>query len=375
MASATADRLASIDELDAIVDTDAHVTEGVDDFLPYMHDRDRGLRKMVERAAFPLHDIYAVSHPLPPFQHSKPFGDVYEDTPEEPFEAKLDQMDEFGLDYSILNPTVNLALATVSNSRLAVALARAYNDWIVDTFLDHGDGRILSSILAAPQRPDLAAEEIDRLAGEDAMVAVHIPETGLDPPAGHPRYDPIYEAASANDLPVLFHSGSGATGKAFPVVRNGAETYAEDHAVVHPFSNMWTLTSLLFQGLPERFPGVDWVLQESGIAWVPYMVWRLDDHYLELADELPILTRLPSEYVAESVYFTTQPLGHTAEHPEHLAWAIEMAGAGNVMYSSDLPHPDFDPPEELFDRIRSHFDAATVRGIMGETAREVFDLR
>lgn len=374
MASTADERLSSVAQLDAIVDTDAHVTEGVDDFLPYMHEDHRGLRKMVERSAHPLHDIYSISHPLPPFQHSKPFGDVYDDTPDEPFEAKLDQMDEFGLDFSILNPTVNLALTTVENSRLAVALARAYNDWILDEFIDGGDGRIVSTILAAPHRPDKAAEEIDRLADEDGMVGVQIPATGLNPPAGHRRYDPIYEAAQDHGLPVCYHSGSGGTQKAFPMVRNYSETYAEDHAVVHPFSHMWNLTTMLFQGLPERFPDIDWVLQESGIGWIPYMIWRLDDHYLELADEVAILNRLPSDYIAERFYFSTQPLGHTARNPEHLAWALEMAGPDRIMYSSDLPHPDFDPPEELFDRIKGHFDDETIRGIMGETATEVFAL-
>ncbi len=373
MAQATADRLASIEEVDLVVDTDAHVTESIDDFLPYMEERDRGLRRIVEEAHHPLHDIYSVSHPLPPFMHMQPFGDVYGDASTNQAEAKLAEMEEFGLDYSILNPTVNLSLTTVKNTRLAVALARAYNSWMLDEFLDDHPG-IRSTILAAPHRPDLAAEEIDRLAGEDGMVGVQIPATALNPPAGSRQYDPIYRAAQDHDLPVLFHSGSGATHEAFPLQRMHAETYAEDHAVVHPFSHMWNLTTMLFQGLPVRFPDLDWVLQESGIGWIPYMIWRLDDHYLECSDEVAILERLPSEYIAEKFYFSTQPLGHTARDPTHLAWALEMAGAENIMYSSDLPHPDFDPPEELFDRIRGHFDAGTVQAMMGGTATEVFDL-
>ncbi|MEF8822280.1 MAG: amidohydrolase family protein, partial [Halovenus sp.] len=153
------------------------------------------------------------------------------------------------------------------------------------------------------------------------------------------------------------------------------ETYAEDHAMVHPFTAMWNLTTMLFRGVPERFPDLKFVFQEAGIGWIPYTLWRLDDHYLELSDEIPALDRLPSEYVHEQFYFTTQPLGHTARNPEHLAMAIEMAGPDNLMYSSDLPHPDFDPPEELFDRINGHFDRETVAGIMGETACEVYDLK
>jgi predicted TIM-barrel fold metal-dependent hydrolase len=369
-----ANRIRSLDSVDVIVDTDAHVTESIDDLVAYMDDDHEGIRRIIEDAAHPSHDVYSVAHPLPPFIHTEAFGDVYGDKPTGTVEAKRSEMEEFDLDYSILGPTLNLALATVNNDHAAVALANAYNSWVLDQFID-ADETIRTPVVAAPQVPERAAEEIDDRAGEDGVVAVTIPSTGLVPPAGHRIYDPIYEAAEDNDLPVMFHSGSGATADIFPVMRKWAETYAEDHAMVHPFTAMWNLTTMLFRGVPERFPDLTFVFQEAGIGWIPYTLWRLDDHYLELSDEIPALDRLPSEYVHEQFYFTTQPLGHTARNPEHLAMAIEMAGPDNLMYSSDLPHPDFDPPEELFDRINGHFDRETVAGIMGGTACEVYDLK
>jgi len=369
-----AGRIRSLDGVETVVDTDAHVTESVDDMLAYMDDAHEGVRRIIDDAANPGHDVYSVAHPMPPFIHSEAFGDVYSDTPTGTVESKRQEMDEFDLDYSILNPTLNLGLATVNNDHAAVALANAYNSWILDRFVDGGDDRIRTPVVVAPQKPSKAAEEIDDRASEDGVVGVQIPSTGLVPPPGHEWYDPIYRAAQDNDLPVLFHSGSGATADIFPVMRKWAETYAEDHAVVHPFTAMWNLTTMLFRGVPERFPDLEFVFQEAGVGWIPYTCWRLDDHYLELADEIPHLTQLPSEYVNERFSFSTQPLGHTPRNPEHLAQAIEMAGPGNVMYSSDLPHPDFDPPEELFDRINGHLDPADVEAIMGGTATEVFDL-
>lgn len=373
MAQVEQTELTDVSDLDVIVDSDAHVAEGITDFLPYMAEEHTGLKRIVDQAAHPLHDIYSVSHAMPPFQHSERQRELYADSQPGHLEAKQEELDEFDLDYGILNPTVNLSLTSVNNTRLAVALARAYNSWMLDTFLDE-DARMKSPILVAPQKPDRAAEEIDRLADEPGIVGIQIPFTGLIPPAGHRQYDPIYQAAADHDLPVFYHSGSGTTHEVFPHQRKWAETYAEDHAMVHPFSHMWNFTNMIFTGLPERFPGVDFVLQEAGIAWIPYWVWRLDDHYLSLADEVPMLNQLPSAYVDECFYFSTQPLGHTAKNPDHLAWAIEMAGPGNIMYASDLPHPDFDPPNELFDRINTHFDAETVRNILGETAIDVFDL-
>lgn len=368
-----ADRKRSLQQLDIVVDTDAHVTERLEEVLEYMDEEYAGIRRIIAEAAHPAHDVYSVAHPLPPFIHSEAFGDVYGDHPTGTVEAKKKEMKEFGLDYSILNPTLNLALSTVNNDQAAVALANAYNAWILDQFVDARE-HIYTPLVVAPQHPEKAADEIDDRAGEEGVVGVMMPSTGLVPPAGHRQYDPIYEAAQANDLPLLLHSGSGATADSFPVVRKWAETYAEDHAVVHPFTAMWHLTTMLFRGVPERFPDLDVVIQEAGVGWIGYTLWRLDDHYLELSDEIPYLNRLPSDYVEEQFYFTTQPVGHTAKNPGHLAKAIEMAGPGNVMYSSDLPHPDFDPPEELFDRIQGHLEPEAVDAIMGKTALEVFDI-
>ncbi|ESS07284.1 MAG: putative metal-dependent hydrolase [uncultured archaeon A07HB70] len=374
MTQHAAGRARTLDSVDAVVDTDAHVTESVDQLLEYMDPADEGLRRIIEDAAHPEHDIYSVAHPTPPFIHTDAFGDVYGDHPTGTVEAKRSEMAEFGLDYSVLNPTLGLALATVNNDRAAVALAKAYNAWILDQFVDDGQGDILTPVLVPPQAPDKAAEIIDDRADEPGVVGVQIPSTGLVPPPGHRWYDPLYEAAEENDLPVMFHSGSGATADIFPVLRKWAETYAEDHAMVHPFTAMWNLTSMLFQAVPERFPDLQFVFQEAGVGWIPYTKWRLDDHYLELSDEVPGLEQLPSKYIDERFHFSTQPLGYTGDHPDHLAKMIELVGPETLMYSSDLPHPDFDPPEELYDRVRGHLDDEAVRGIMGETATDVFDL-
>jgi predicted TIM-barrel fold metal-dependent hydrolase len=370
----TAESIDALEDLDRVIDTDAHVTESLGDVLPYVEDRYSGVREIIERAEHPLYDVYTINHPTPPSIHSE-FGDIYgqDDAPTRRRDAKLGEMAEFGIDRGILDPTLNLALNTVDEPTYATALANAYNSWLLDSFLDDED-RLVGNILVAPQRPDRAAEEIDRLAGEESFVGVQIPSTGLVPPAGHRQYDPIYEAAAEHGLPVAFHGAASATFHNFASMRRWNETYAEDHALVHPFTQMWNLTTMLYRGTFERFPGLDVVFQESGIAWVPYLKWRLDDHYMELSDDLPLLTRLPSEYVDESVYFTTQPLGLTAANPKHLSQAIEMTGPGNVMYASDLPHADFDPPSELFDRIHSEFDPTTVRGMMGETAAGLYGL-
>jgi len=367
--------LDSVEALETVVDADAHVLESVDDYAGYIDDRYSGVRRIVERARNPTNDIYSSTHSMPTLAEYTDYTYEYAGKVVDAGDRQtvlLEEMEEFGIDHAVVDPTLNLSLTTVENRLTAAALANAYNAWMLDEVVADND-RLKTNVLVAPQKPAEAAEEIDRRADEDDVVGVFVPATGLVPPAGHGRYDPIYEAAEDNDLPVVFHGGAGATMHGFPTQRRWNETYAENHVIVHPFSQMWNVTSMMFHGIPERFPDLEFVVQEAGIAYVPYLTWRLDDHYLELSDEIPALERLPSSYVDDQFYFTTQPLGHTAKNPGHMATMMELVGPELVMYASDLPHPDFDPPSELFDRIR-RLDDTDVRGMMGETAADVFDL-
>ena len=108
-----------------------------------------------------------------------------------------------------------------------------------------------------------------------------------------------------------------------------------------------TLTSLVFEGVFERFPKLKVVLIEGGFAWAPALCWRMDKHWERMREEVPHLKRPPSEYVREHVWFTTQPI-EEPDHPQHLAEVIDWLGWDRLMFSTDYPHWDFDDPQHAF---------------------------
>lgn len=363
--------LRSTDDLDVIVDADAHSWEDVSTIAPYIDDGYQGVKDLYFDNES-VNEIFtldaATPHAFPERlyrseDHGK--GENYG------YEHKINEMDDFDIDYSYLTPTLSLGINTISNDRAAVAMANGFNNYTVEEFLD--DGRVKGAVTVAPQKPDLAAEEIDRFADERGIEAVSIPMTGLDFGAGHEFYDPIYEAAQDNDLVVTYHPVNSGMTTELPTLYSKCQTWSEQHVFGHMFSNMIGLSMMMFRGLPERFPDLEFVIQEAGIAWAANLKLRLDDHYMEHADEIPYLERLPSEYMDEQFYFTTQPLGMPS-NPRHLAYMIEIVGPDSVMYSADLPHVDFDPPSELFDRVRAHFDADELQKMMGGNAVEVFNM-
>jgi len=59
--------------------------------------------------------------------------------------------------------------------------------------------------------------------------------------------------------------------------------------------------------LPERFPKLKVVWIESGIAWLPFMIQRLDNEYMMRSSECPGLKKLPGEYITD-MFYTSQPM-------------------------------------------------------------------
>ncbi len=71
--------------------------------------------------------------------------------------------------------------------------------------------------------------------------------------------------------------------------------------------NIVHMTNWVVNGMPERFPKLKSVWIESGLAWVPFLMQRLDNEYMMRSSEVPSLKRKPSDYMRE-MYYTTQPM-------------------------------------------------------------------
>ena len=130
------------------------------------------------------------------------------------------------------------------------------------------------------------------------------------------------------------------------------------------------LGQLGLNALPERFPNLKVIWIESGLAWVPFIMQRLDSEYMFRSSEAPGLKKLPSEYIRE-MYFSSQPMER--QNMKALEFNLDMISAETqLLYASDWPHQDFDLPSTIFDL--PFLSEQAKRNILGETALKLFNL-
>jgi len=130
------------------------------------------------------------------------------------------------------------------------------------------------------------------------------------------------------------------------------------------------MTNWIINGLPERFPKLPVLWVESGLAWIPYLMQRLDHEYQMRSCEAPLLKKLPSEYMRD-MFYTSQPLEKT--NLKLLRATMEAFAADTqLLYASDWPHWDFDPPSAITGLPFLSTEAK--RNILGLNAARVFKL-
>ena len=258
-------------------------------------------------------------------------------------------LDKNGLRRAVLTFGDDSHVAGHHNPYFATELARACNDWSVERWLSR-DERLASSILVGSQLPVEAAAEVRRHAGNPRMVQVMLVDNPLGYGFGHPVFHPIYEAAQETGRPVAVHGGAG--GWANPPSTGGGSvnTYFETHTL-WPQAMQTHLVSFIAHGVFEKYPLLRLLLIEGGSAWLPSLLWRLDTEYKGLRREIPWVRRLPSEYFADHVWVSSQPLEISPRREQVIELLRSMGLEDKLVYSSDYPHWDADEVDYLSTRL------------------------
>jgi len=204
-----------------------------------------------------------------------------------------ERLDEIGLDFVILYPSLGLALCTIPDPETRRASIRALNTMIEEISREHS--RVLTPAAVIPMHtPEEAIDEL-RFVHELGLKVTMIPPGVARPLARHPDqfpllahtdrfgidsaydYDPVWRTFEELGFAVTSH---GAVGLNYLAGGRGSPTnYSYNHVLGHGYMQSEYCRSLIYGGVPMRFPNLPFCFLEGGAAWAIEMLGALEEHY------------------------------------------------------------------------------------------------
>jgi predicted TIM-barrel fold metal-dependent hydrolase len=232
--------------------------------------------------------------------------------------------------------------AAADDKDLALAVVRAYNDWHVDEWCGAYPGRFIPMGLPVLWDPQLAADEVRRLAkkGVHSVTFTENPSTLGYPSFHDPHWDPFWTALCDEGVVLSVHLGS--SGK---LAVTAADAPVDVMITLQPMNICAAAADLLWSRVLKEFPEMRIALSEGGTGWIPYFLDRLDRtydmHHLWTGQDFG--GRLPSDVFREHFLtcFIADPIGIKLRHE---------IGIENIAWECDYPHSDSswpEAPEEL----------------------------
>ncbi len=274
-------------------------------------------------------------------------------------------MDAMSVDYSCLFPTGMLNVGMHPQKEMEVDLCWAYNRWLTEKVLPESDNRFYSMLCLPFSDPDAALRHIEAF-GDRKHVGGFMVTTVRNLPVHDNAYMKVYRAMEERGLVLSFHSGPNWNE---PIFRS-CNRFLSVHALGFTWYNILHLTNWVINGLGERFPKLPVIWIESGLAWVPFLMQRLDHEYMLRTSECPLLKKKPSDYMRD-MYYSSQPM--EVQDMGALECTFRMINAETqLLYSSDYPHWDFDLPSTIYDL--PFVSEKGKHNILGGTAARLFKL-
>jgi uncharacterized protein len=274
-------------------------------------------------------------------------------------------MDAMSVDYSCLFPTGMLNIGLHPQKEMEHELCWAYNRWLTEKVLPESGGRFYSMLSLPFNDPDESLRQVETF-GHRKHVGGFMVTTVRSTAVNDNAYMKVYRAIEERGLVLSFHSGPN-WGE--PIFKS-CNRFLSVHALGFTWYNVLHLTNWVINGMGERFPKLPVIWIESGLAWIPFLMQRLDHEYMLRPSEAPLLKKKPSDYMRD-MYYSSQPM--EIQDMQALEVTFRMMNAETqLLYSSDYPHWDFDLPSTIWDL--PFLSEKAKHNILGGTAARLFKL-
>lgn len=245
--------------------------------------------------------------------------------------GRLAHMDRMGVDVQVIFPTFFIRYNT-NNAEAEWALTTTYNRWIAEKCAQT-NGRLRWAAVLPLLRPEKAVEEL-RWAKAHGACGIFKRGFDLNRDVTDPHFFPVYEEASALDLPLCIH-----TGHPLP-----ATEWDRGFPIIYSF------TSLVSSGLPKKFPKLRFGFIESGASWIPYAISQLGA--VRRQSLRGKRTRLPRLYELEPELFRANRFFVTIDPIDDVEFLLRFGTEDNLMIGTDYSHTDISANLSALEEVR-----------------------
>ncbi len=206
-----------------------------------------------------------------------------------------ERLDEFGIDFAILFPTMGLGLPRVNDAEARIAACRAFNVYQAELFEPLKE-RMTPAAVVPMHDPDEAIAELEHAVGELGLKAVML-NSMIDRPVAQVAeerpeaadlavwfdnigldsaydYDPVWRKCEELGVSPTFHRGS--RGRAF---RMSPSNFCYNHIGHFAAASEAVCKAIFLGGVTRRFPGLNFAFLEGGVGFACLLYADLIGHW------------------------------------------------------------------------------------------------
>ena len=290
-------------------------------------------------------------------------------------EARLKDMDADGIHAQVIYPSITLKGASIygDDRELQLACVQAYNDWLF-SFCEGSAGRLIPQAIIPTTGIEDACQTLEAAMkkGHRGVVISAFPNGSLEPLEEDERF---WALAEEGRVPIAVHIGGFVsqdltkrrkmTWTSLAFVGMAALTKAGGQTLP-------AVCDILFSGIFEKHPGLEIVLVEANIGWIPGLLEQSDDMFMRYrwyTNAVEEQTPMPSEIFHRNFWatFMIDTVGMDLLH---------RMNVGHLMWSTDYPHSGSDWPNSriTIERVFRDVPNEDVKLMLHTNCKEIYGL-
>jgi predicted TIM-barrel fold metal-dependent hydrolase len=277
----------------------------------------------------------------------------YRDIPDLRPDRYIRDLDVDGVAGAVLFPSSAHQAYRYIAGDLLTAVARAYNDWVLDFCASH-PAKLKAVAMLNVDDLRAATSEMERTlaAGAVGMLIPILPRAGRR--YDQSAYDRLWDAAETLQVPLLMHVGANQA-----VLGCEPEMDLVRHAT-KDLHVQASLATIVLSGVFARHPRLRIGAVEFGASWAVYLMQQLDRVHTNGRWHRGSLPHgeLPSDHFRRNIFLSFQQ-DRTA-----ILWR-HIIGIRNLLWGNDYPHAESTFPRSI------KVLASDLRGVEEEDARRI----